>query len=809
MVDDTALRQPGTSDESLWHQVADASPDPMSIMGDDGHYVAVNSAFALLAGRARRDFPGHTAHDMWPAEVALRFADLDLEARRAGGQSTILERFESLDPPTDLLMTSGVLPGSEGRLTFSISRNLATMRELGAAVHDREAVFRNLFDRVGDGVFVVDMNSMEFVEFNTVAHEMHGYTRPEFQNLSVADLQFEDRPEWVQAKMVETLTAGSARFENRHRHKDGTPRDVIVDNSLVEVAGRQLLVTVVHDVTELKDRATMLARAEQLALLGSWRLVIDDGRLTWSEEVYRIFEVEPATFDRNFESFLSLVHAEDRSGLVSAYEESLRTRQPYEFEHRAVMADGRVKVVLERGSTDYDVDGHPIRSFGTCQDVTERHEARRQLERLAFEDQLTGLPNRTAAKKHLDRLLVGPDPVVVLQVDLESIQQINGIYGHLFGDEVLISTGARIAEMLDTGDYLARVGGDEFMIIRSGAEAAEALDLAHAVRATIQSQVTGPYGVPVRLDARVGIAAGGGADGEAGAILLQQADTALHLAREGQACQVYAAEMAADMRHRLLVLSRFGVALENDELFLEFQPQCTAAGDLVGAEALVRWRTIQGEIIPPKEFIPVVENTSLMERLGAWVLDRAAAQVALWEAEGLAVPPLSVNVSARQFLGPKTVSDQVTSVLKRHRLDPSALELEITESVMMPNAGQVPADVKRLTELGIPLVVDDFGTGYSSMSVLYQLPLSKIKIDRSLICGLPDSRGAGAVVAATLALARALGVDCLAEGVETEQERDWLVDAGCTMFQGFIFAGPRPAEQFAARWLRPVDSGRS
>ena len=335
-------------------------------------------------------------------------------------------------------------------------------------------------------------------------------------------------------------------------------------------------------------------------------------------------------------------------------------------------------------------------------------------------------------------------------------------------------------------------------MLRPGAAADEALVLAQQIRAAIQSQDIGPFGVPVRLDARVGVTAGTGRDG---ATLLQQADTALHLARDGRACQMYRPDMADEMRKRLLILSQFGVAVANDELFLEFQPQCTATGDLVGVEALLRWRTLQGEVIPPARFIPVVENTSLMERIGVWVVDHAAAQVAAWRRAGLRVPPLSINVSARQFEAPQGVCDTVVAALAEYGLEPADLELEITESVMMPRTGSIPAEVARLAELGVRLAVDDFGTGYSSMSVLHQLPLSKLKIDRSLIAGLPDSKGAAAIVEATLALSAALGLDCLAEGVESQAELDWLIEAGCGIFQGFHFDVPRPAADFAQRWL--------
>ena len=775
-----------------------SSPDPSAIKDAAGRFVAVNPAFLETIRRDAEQVLGRTAAEIAPGGASSSEAQ-DAEVRADGATRTYLETVQHGEWNFDLLVTKGLLPGDEGYL-FGIFRNLTTLSELGVAVHDREALFRHLFDRMGDGVVVVDMDTMRFAQFNTEAHEMLGYTREEYGQLSVADLQAEGRPEWVAERMAEILATGSARFENRHRHKDGTVRDVIVDNSVVDVAGRKLLVTVLHDITDIRSGVRMLNEAQALAKLGSWQLQVADQALTWSDETYRIFEVEPKDFAPTFDSFVQLVHPDDRELLVRTYQESVAACVPYDLEHR-IQLPGGIKWVRERGLTEYDATGVPVRSVGTCQDVTERHEAQEHLERIAFHDQLTGLPNRVAAYAELDRML-RQGGVAVLQVDLQHFQQINGIYGHNFGDAVLRKIGDLVATVIEPADHFSRVGGDEFMILRPDVDADAAMEFAERVRALVEDQVIGPFGVPVRLEARIGVTTGRGPDGSA---LLKQADTALHLARDAGGAVLFSPEMAERVRNRLLVLSRFGVAMNNGELFLEYQPQCRADGQLVGIEALVRWRNIQGEVIPPGEFIPVIEDTSMMERLGCWVLDEAARQLAAWRRDGLAVPPLSVNVSARQFQGPRPLSEVVMDTLARHGLRPESMELEMTESIMMPTAGEIPRDVARLADLGIPLAVDDFGTGYSSLSVLYQLPVDKLKVDRSLICGLPDSQGAAAVIEATVAMARAMGLECLAEGVETQGQLQWLVDAGCESFQGFFFAHPQPAADFAAHWLAPVE----
>ncbi len=249
----------GLAEDRLWRLLGAASPDPIAIKDSAGRFVAANPAFLDMIGRSGVEVLGRTGDELAPGATSRSDAQ-DAEVRTDGLTRTYLEQVHDGEWSFDLLVTKGMLAGGEGYL-FGIARNLNTLSALGAAVHDRETVFRHMFDRVGDGVLVVDLATLAFREFNTAAHEMLGYSREEFADLTVTAIQAHDRPQWVADRMAETLAVGSARFENTHRHKDGTTRDVIVDNSLVAVAGRQLLVTVVHDLTDLKAGNRMLSEA--------------------------------------------------------------------------------------------------------------------------------------------------------------------------------------------------------------------------------------------------------------------------------------------------------------------------------------------------------------------------------------------------------------------------------------------------------------------------------------------------------------------------------------------------------------------
>ena len=791
----------GEPDLAMWRDLAESLPDPVAIRDEDGRLVWVNRAYCSLVGRDPADLIGRLPEDLWPAEVA---DDLHARVRAAIGSDvpvTSMESWDTDEGAMDVLITNTAFPGATGPLVVSIVRDLSRLRQLGTAFHDRERVFHSLFDRVGDGVFVVDLETMRFTQFNAAAHEALGYTREEFEDLAVPDIQGESSPEWVQARMAEIMANGSARFPNTHRHKDGSLRHVIVDNSLVEVSGRPMLVTVVHDVTELTRTARMLDEAQELAALGGWELDIREDELRWSEETHRIFGTDPHSFTPSFDAFLEFVHPDDRAELTDAYWISVRDHTEYSVVHRAVLRDGSAKVIHERGRTEYDAAGEPIRSVGTCQDVTREHESRRQLNDLAFQDSLTALPNRAAVGAELEQRLSSGRHTALLQVDLADFQQINGTFGHAFGDEVLREVGRALQTVVAPGDIVARVGGDEFLIVTEAADEETAMAVANRVRGHLRAGLPAPGGREMRLDAYIGVAL----DGSDAPTLLRQADTALHLARGAEGCQIYRPEMAEEIASRLEILSRIDIAIDNGELVLEYQPQVDAARRLAGAEALVRWRQPDGSLLPPGGFLPLVESAPVMERLGNWVLETAAAQIAEWSAAGLAPPTVAVNVSARQFQGQRPVSDVLDDVHARYGLPPGAIELEITETVMMPRSGGVEEDVAELARRGVPIAVDDFGTGYTSMTALHLVPLAKIKMDKSLVRGLPTDERVGALAKATLAVARALHVECLAEGVETEAELAWLEGAGCALFQGFLFDRPLPPDVFAQRWLGPVD----
>jgi diguanylate cyclase (GGDEF)-like protein len=388
-------------------------------------------------------------------------------------------------------------------------------------------------------------------------------------------------------------------------------------------------------------------------------------------------------------------------------------------------------------------------------------------------------------------------------LDLDRFKVINESVGHAVGDRILIAVGQRLAASLRPGDTVARFGGDEFGIILDPvSDEGEARRIAEA----IASELRAPFSLSGRewfISASIGIALG-----EPGRVtpdeLLREAEVAMVRAKGDPAGRfaLFDPSMSAQTLERLDLESDLRRALERDELRAHYQPIMDLRTDrIVGFEALVRWQHPERGLVPPLSFIGLAEETGLIAPLGRWVLKTACRQAASWRALAPAGDPLvmSVNLSARQFTQPDLV-DQIVEILAETGLEPSSLELEITESVVMDQSETGVRALRRLRELGVRLVLDDFGTGYSSLSYLKHLPLDTIKIDRSFVAGL-EATADRSIVEAVIALAHGLGIGVVAEGIETDAQRLRLIELGCDLGQGYLFSRPVPAKD-AGRLLK-------
>ncbi|MFC3607505.1 putative bifunctional diguanylate cyclase/phosphodiesterase [Stutzerimonas tarimensis] len=437
-------------------------------------------------------------------------------------------------------------------------------------------------------------------------------------------------------------------------------------------------------------------------------------------------------------------------------------------------------------------------------EIQERLAAERRIEQISFYDALTGLPSRALLRdRTMEALASAPDDrtqVALLFLDLDHFKMINDALGHAQGDRLLCELSCLLVDAVPTTATVCRVGGDEFAVLLPGLPEPE---FAAVVVERVMEQLATPQWVGQRdilSSASVGVAISPG-DGEDFETLVCNAETAMYTAKKAgrNAWRFYNPAMNATASERLELTNGLRCALEQDQLELYYQLQVDLfSGQVIGAEALLRWHHPQWGLVSPARFIPIAEESGLIVPIGAWILQQACHQAAQWQAEGLGIPVVAVNISALQ-LQDSALAKTVRAALDQAGLAPSALELELTESGLIQDSEQVRATVDQLKGLGVGLAIDDFGTGYSCLAYLRRLAVDVVKIDQSFVRDLNSSADGSAIVTAIIQMARSLGLEVLAEGVEDEETAEALRQLGCCQAQGYLYARPMPASALPAR----------
>jgi diguanylate cyclase (GGDEF)-like protein/PAS domain S-box-containing protein len=458
-------------------------------------------------------------------------------------------------------------------------------------------------------------------------------------------------------------------------------------------------------------------------------------------------------------------------------------------------------------SVVHDDGGAAAHYVGVITDISQLKQTEADLARLAHYDPLTGLPNRLLAQSHLDfaigRAELNGRRLALLFIDMDRFKTVNDSLGHQVGDELLCAVGARFRKAAGDADTVARLGGDEFLVIvENVGNARAAADVARDLLSCLSAPFLLPSGHEVFADASIGISLFP-EDGSTATDLVRSADAALYRAKDlgRNTFHIYTPSLVDAASDRLELEGRLRHALSRGEFEVHYQPllECDS-GNMIGVEALVRWQPPGEPLVYPGRFITLAEETGLIGALGDWVLETACRQVQRWRRGGNPDLRLSVNMSARQLRQPE-FPDRVTRILSDTGLDPDALELEITESMLMEHGSMVIGTLHALRSLGVRVAIDDFGTGYSSLAYLKRLPLDTLKIDRSFVADIPNHEGGTEIAAAIIALAHTLHLEVLAEGVENQAQLNFLKARGCDYFQGFLISPGVTADELSARFL--------
>ena len=563
----------------------------------------------------------------------------------------------------------------------------------------------------------------------------------------------------------------------------------------------------------LQENEAKLYESQQIANLGHWDWDVIQNKVEWSDQLYQIMGHSPESFSPSYRAFLQAVHPQDRGMVNQTISLAVEEGEAYSIEHRIVLSDGKERNVVSQGRAILGISGQVVKMRSVVQDITERKLAEERIYHLAYYDNLTGLPNRDMFKEYADRLLISAQrdgtKAAVLLLDLDRFKRINDSLGHSVGDQLLKEVASRISGCIRQSDLitklhniddspysLARPGGDEFMLMIHGLERTDIV--ANFVQRLLaeMSQPLKTKQQEIYVSASIGIAIFPD-DGTIQDTLISNADIALGHAKEagGGTFRFYAKEMNQWANERINLEARLNRAIQNEEFQLFYQPQIDlSSGKTVGFEALLRWHPDQDKPVKPNDFIPIAEETGLILDIGAWVIHQTCKQQKAWQDQGYSLLPVAVNLSARQFVEQDLVH-MIVEELTSTDLSPGLIEFELTERVIMRDVEKTRIKLQSLKDIGVKLSVDDFGTGYSSMNYLKQFPLDALKIDRSFVIDLDKNTNDEAIIRAIVALSKGLGLTTIAEGVETEQQRELLRTIGCDQMQGYLFSRPIPAEQ--------------
>jgi diguanylate cyclase (GGDEF)-like protein/PAS domain S-box-containing protein len=558
----------------------------------------------------------------------------------------------------------------------------------------------------------------------------------------------------------------------------------------------------------LKEKAEALSEAQAIGKIGNWGYRLGAESLTWSNEVLRIMGFEPGSFDPKLDTVRKMYLDDSLARLGEAQKRVLRDRTVEAVDIRARCGDGRIADITIVSKAEVDAAGNVIGFVGTIQDITARKQAERELEKLAFYDPLTALANRALFRRSIERHVRMSEErffsSALLLLDLDRFKEVNDTLGHAAGDELLTIVAERLQRNLPRDAFIARLGGDEFALILPDADEAAARAIAGRVIELFEQPILLKAG-EVNIGTSIGVALIP-QDGSTPEDLIRHADLALYRAKDDgrNRMELFRPELSQIVQEKSRLARDLRRAIEQDTgLELHYQPQVDLRTHAItGFEALLRWNHPERGYVPPSEFVPIAESSTLVCDMGLWVLRAACRQMQAWIAAGQPARDIAVNVSPVQLW--QTEFDvEVQRILRETGLNPGLLTLEVTENVFVRESeGRVRRILDNLRAIGVTLALDDFGTGYSSLGYLNELPFQKLKIDRVFVDKVDQSEQRQRLLAGIIALAGGLGMQAIAEGAERSEEVRVLAKLGCDRLQGYVLARPMPAHAVIAEAAR-------
>lgn len=782
----------------------DAVPDPVSVLAWDGTVLDLNKAGSNAYKLPREDIIGKPIEVLNPELPKDHLVPVWETLRR--GETYVIEvtnkRADGSRFPVEV--HSALLRQDDRDCIVAVARDLSARAEA-------ELRYRELMETVDKGIIVRDATgrivhanaaAMRMLELDTRLGLGETLRKDVWLTLDEdgREVPEEMRPAtYVQrtGKRVESTVLG---FYNRGKGVLKWLSVTCVPQFQPGSDTPYQVLSMFTDVTALKRDSRLFDRVQDLARIGGWEWESASDRLYLTDEAARILgQAEtPATM----QTMLGALRESDRLALQRALQDAMGSGGGFALECMGGRADGRTFWVGVIGEANSSAAGTTM--TGTLQDITERKQDEETLRVLARTDPLTGLLNRDAVLGELEVRMgdLAAGAIAVLYIDLDRFKAVNDVLGHAAGDELLVAAARRIRDATGTEGMCARFGGDEFLVL---CHAGDDPGLPERIAGRILDAFSDGFrfgGEEFPVTASIGIACAP-EDGERPQALIQNADAAMYDSkrRVRNSFQRFTPALVQSQQEKLKLEAQLRRAADNNEFHLVYQPQVDLRhGRIVAAEALIRWRNQQLGEMRPDHFIGHAENTGDIIRIGRWVLREACLQAARWRDAGLGIVRIAVNVSYRQFLG-EDLAATVRDALREFSLPGAALELEFTERVLIEDEPDTMRTFAELRALGVLLTIDDFGEGYSALNYLRRLPIHGLKLSQLFVSGVPGNSSDVAVCQAVAGIARSLALGVVAEGIETEAQRDFLLRLGVPVGQGFLFAPGLHADEFGYRLL--------
>ena len=798
---------------SFSKQLIEAIPNPVFFKDVAGKYFGCNRAFEEFTNRPRSDYIGKTVLEVTDSEAAQRHHSIETELLKNGGKSVYeLSLTRTTDGKTlDAIFTKAAIVNVDSKIAGLVGAivEISERKALERTLNESNQKLRAIIEGSPLAIIARDLNAVIGL-WNPAAEKLFGWTSDEVigtrRSIVPEDIRTEVN---TMRKQVEQGMMLSLE-ETRRMRKDGMVLDVSLSVAPIHDANQKIVGTMVliADISRrkraedaLRNSEAQLRLAMEAADMGSWHWNIDNGNMSFSDGFGPLFGLQRGAVIRDYAHLLSMVHPDDLSATDAAVQRALKLDTSFDMAYRVVWPDGSVRWMAVRGQITRDAAGHAQRIIGVTADVTSRKQAEQRIAYLAHHDSLTGLPNRALLQDRIEQAIAhshrNATQLAVMFIDLDHFKTINDSLGHQQGDALLQLVAARILNGLREIDTVSRLGGDEFVIVIPALATQDEGSHATAVAQKILESLSANFQVQaheLNVGASIGISIYP-TDGETAEILMRNADAAMYHAKERgrNQYQFFTAAMNTAAQQRMSMQTQLRRSLLTNDFYLHYQPVYkTSSKELVGFEALLRWKNAAGALIRPGEFITVAEDSGLIIPIGEWVIREACRTAAQWQQCGERLQ-MAINVSAIQ-LRRKAFVDTFADILAETGADPRLIEMEVTERVIVGGHEEAIAALTKLDAMKIRIAIDDFGTGYSGLSYLKQFPIHTVKIDQSFICDLTIDTEDEAIVRAIIAMSHSLGLNVVAEGVESAQQLAILSALGCDLVQGYYFNEPLSLE---------------